>query len=111
MTSSIPAALRMQNGRTSELIFAVSKLVATLSTTVTLYPGDVIGRNFELIGSPKMIEDTMITAISAIPNQASVAGRPALFNANTAAPTALMLPMIGISGSARHTDRRKSTTY
>lgn len=31
-----------QKGRTSELIFPISKLVASLSTTVTLYPGDVI---------------------------------------------------------------------
>jgi hypothetical protein len=53
----------------------------------------------------------MINAISAVPSQASVAGRPALFNANTTAPSSLIMPMIGISGSARYTDRRKSTTY
>lgn len=32
----------VQKGRTSELIFPVSKLIAKLSETVTLYPGDVI---------------------------------------------------------------------
>lgn len=32
----------VQKGRTSELIFPVAKLVAQLSHTVTLYPGDVI---------------------------------------------------------------------
>ena len=32
----------MQKGRTRDLIFPVSKLIATLSRTVTLYPGDVI---------------------------------------------------------------------
>ncbi|NDZ92773.1 fumarylacetoacetate hydrolase family protein [Streptomyces sp. SID6673] len=32
----------MQKGRTRELIFSVSQLVATLSRNVTLYPGDVI---------------------------------------------------------------------
>lgn len=32
----------MQKGRTRDLIFPVPKLIATLSHTVTLYPGDVI---------------------------------------------------------------------
>lgn len=32
----------MQKGRTRDLIFPVSKLIATLSQTVTLYPGDVV---------------------------------------------------------------------
>ncbi|MGX7728317.1 fumarylacetoacetate hydrolase family protein [Rhodococcus sp. 2H158] len=32
----------MQKGRTRELIFPVGKLIAALSQTVTLYPGDVI---------------------------------------------------------------------
>jgi 2-keto-4-pentenoate hydratase/2-oxohepta-3-ene-1,7-dioic acid hydratase in catechol pathway len=32
----------MQKGRTRDLIFPVSKLIATLSQTVTLYPGDVL---------------------------------------------------------------------
>ncbi|MGV9861429.1 fumarylacetoacetate hydrolase family protein [Rhodococcus koreensis] len=33
---------QVQKGRTRDLIFPVSKLIATLSHTVTLYPGDVI---------------------------------------------------------------------
>ncbi|MDV6242565.1 fumarylacetoacetate hydrolase family protein [Rhodococcus opacus] len=33
---------QVQKGRTRDLIFPVSKLIATLSRTVTLYPGDVI---------------------------------------------------------------------
>ncbi|MBV8786113.1 MAG: fumarylacetoacetate hydrolase family protein [Mycobacterium sp.] len=33
---------KMQEGRTSDLIFSVPKLVAALSHTVSLYPGDVI---------------------------------------------------------------------
>lgn len=32
----------VQKGRTRDLIFPISKLIATLSQTVTLYPGDVI---------------------------------------------------------------------
>ncbi|EGD53698.1 fumarylacetoacetate hydrolase family protein [Gordonia neofelifaecis] len=33
---------RVQEGRTRELIFSIPKLIAGLSSTVTLYPGDVI---------------------------------------------------------------------
>lgn len=33
---------QMQKGRTRDLIFPVPKLIAALSTTVTLYPGDVV---------------------------------------------------------------------
>ncbi|UZG56933.1 fumarylacetoacetate hydrolase family protein [Rhodococcus opacus] len=33
---------QVQKGRTRDLIFPVSKLIATLSRTVTLYPGDVV---------------------------------------------------------------------
>jgi 2-keto-4-pentenoate hydratase/2-oxohepta-3-ene-1,7-dioic acid hydratase in catechol pathway len=32
----------VQKGRTRDLIFSVPKLIATLSHTVTLYPGDVL---------------------------------------------------------------------
>lgn len=32
----------VQEGRTSDLIFPVARLVATLSRTITLYPGDII---------------------------------------------------------------------
>ncbi|MDR7303656.1 2-keto-4-pentenoate hydratase/2-oxohepta-3-ene-1,7-dioic acid hydratase in catechol pathway [Haloactinomyces albus] len=32
----------VQKGRTRDLIFPLSKLVAALSRTVTLYPGDVV---------------------------------------------------------------------
>ena len=53
----------------------------------------------------------MITAISATPIQANAAARPSLLSANTTAPRALMLPMIGMSRSMRYTDRRKSMAY
>jgi hypothetical protein len=48
------------------------------------------------------MEATMINAISAKPIQARTAARPVLSDANTTAPSALRMPMIGISGSARY---------
>lgn len=39
----------------------------------------------------------MITAISAVPSEASVAGRAAQFTANTTAPSALIMPITGQS--------------